>query len=377
MTLRVAFVMDQVAGHVTVARNLRPIVEADPDLEVVWGEVHYHREAGSLERFHDRVTPFLPQHPFGVVRGIVEQRRALRTGVDAIFTNTAVAHYDVGPLRRTPTMFDFDSTPVQLDAMEGYSERPEPTAVARVKHAAVRRVFRAAAVNQAWSSWARRSVIDDYGIAPQSVVVNPPGIDLSAWSHDDRAGRDAARPRRVLFVGADFERKGGNDLLAWHRGLGAGRDGVAIELDLVTRAELDAPPGVCVHRDLQPNSPELRRLYRDADVFVLPSHGECFGIATIEAMATGLPVVVTSVGATADIVDDGGNGFIVAPRSPTELGRAIEAVLDDASRAAAMGRRSRVLATERFDLHVNAGRTIDRLKQLASDGRARAADSAR
>ena len=112
-------------------------------------------------------------------------------------------------------------------------------------------------------------------------------------------------------------------------------------------------------------------LYQEADLFVLPSRGECFGIATIEAMACGIPVVVTDVGGTADIVEPEGNGYIVPPADPHALGTAIMAVLDDRSRAAAMGRRSRELAEHKFDLVTNARLTLDRLKELADGHRAR------
>lgn len=360
--IRAAFIMDQVAGHVTVAKNLRPIAEADPDLEVSWGEVDYHHDGGRIEWVHDRLLPFTPAHPFGVVRGIVEQARALRAGsFDVIFTNTAVAHYDVGPLRRTPTMFDFDSTPVQLDAMEGYGDSPDSGWVASIKLRIIRRLFRTAALNQAWSRWARDSVIEDYGIAPERVVVNPPGIDLATWGAEGRSVRSADSPGRVLFVGADFDRKGGRDLLEWHRS----RPDGSVRLDIVTRADVESSPSVFVHRGLTANSPELRALYRDADVFVLPSLGECFGIATIEAMASGLPVVVTDVGGTADIVDHGDNGFIVPARSPRELGGALDSILADPLRAHQMGLRSRELAEQRFDLEASARRTLDHLKSIA------------
>lgn len=367
--IRVAFIMDQVAGHITVAKNLQPIAEADPDLDVFWGEVNYHRDGGRIEWMHGRLVPFAPAHPFGVLRGVVEQASALRAGsFDAIFTNTAVAHYDLGPLRRTPTVFDFDSTPIQLDAMEGYAEHPEREWVAAVKFRVIRRLFRTSKLNQAWSNWARDSVIDDYGIDPERVVVNPPGIDLAAWSATSRAPWSAGTPGRVLFVGADFDRKGGRDLLAWHRSLPDG----SVRLDIVTRSDVESSPSVMVHRGLAPNSPELRALYRDSDVFVLPSLGECFGIATIEAMASGLPVVVTDVGGTVDIVDHGDNGFIVPARSQRELGGALDAILADPHRARNMGLRSRQIAEERFDLLVSARRTIDQLKLIAEPGSTRA-----
>src|SRR5206468_3105070 len=103
---------------------------------------------------------------------------------------------------------------------------------------------------------------------------------------------------RILFVGGDFERKGGPLLLDWFRRAGRGR----CELDVVTRAAVPSEPGVRIHRGIVGNSPEARSLFFAADVFVLPSLGECFGIASVEAMAAGLPVVTTDVGGSRDIV---------------------------------------------------------------------------
>jgi glycosyltransferase involved in cell wall biosynthesis len=222
-----------------------------------------------------------------------------------------------------------------------------------------------ARVLEAWSTWAKRSVVDDYAIAEDHVVVNPPGVDLSFWVPGP-APAPGRRPLRVLFVGGDFRRKGGDLLLAWHQHNEV--DGV--ELDVVTREDVPSAPGLRVHHGVTANSPQLRQLYQQADVFVLPSGSECFGIATLEAMATGLPVVVTDVGGTADIVEPGENGFIVPAGDVSALSTALDTILRDGDLRAAMGKRSRQLAEERFDVERNARRTIGLLKQIADDGRA-------
>src|SRR5262249_9422346 len=94
---------------------------------------------------------------------------------------------------------------------------------------------------------------------------------------------------------------------------------------------------------------------------------ECFGIATVEAMAAGLPVVASDVGGTADIVDHGRNGFITKAGDVRHLASALDALLADEPRRTAMGRLSRELASARFDLERNARRTLDHLRQLAGD----------
>ena len=86
-------------------------------------------------------------------------------------------------------------------------------------------------------------------------------------------------------------------------------------------------------------------------------------------MASGVPVVASDVGGTADIIDDGVNGFIVPSGSVAALGAAISTILGTDGRASGDGcRSSRAIAEERFDLVANAELTLHRLKCLA-DGR--------
>ena len=115
---------------------------------------------------------------------------------------------------------------------------------------------------------------------------------------------------------------------------------------------------------MEPNSDRLLALYQHAHLFVLPSLGECFGVATIEAMAAGLPVIASAVGGTADIIDHGENGFILRTGDSGDLAAAIGSLLHDEACRLAMGHRSRQLAEERFDLDTNSRRTLDCLKEL-------------
>jgi glycosyltransferase involved in cell wall biosynthesis len=84
---------------------------------------------------------------------------------------------------------------------------------------------------------------------------------------------------------------------------------------------------------------QVPAVLRHVDMFVLPSLYEDLSSALIEAMAAGLPVVATRVGGTADLVHDGVNGLLVAPRDPAAISR----VLADpaaAARLAAAARRT-------------------------------------
>jgi glycosyltransferase involved in cell wall biosynthesis len=361
MAHRVGFVMDLVAGHVTNYQNLRRVADTDPELDAHWHEISYYVPGGTIERVREKALPFVPSYFSGITRGAWEMRKALKSAeYDALFTNASVCVFFTRYFARVPTLVDFDSTPVQLDRMPAYTPKSDPAPVERLKFKLSRDMMRAAAICQAWTRWARDSAIADYGVPAERVRVNPPGIDLTRFHPTERPA-EPDRPKRVLFVGGDFKRKGGDLLLEWFRS----RSYQNVELHLVTREAVEPSPGVFVYRNVQPNSGDLSKLHSESDVFVLPSLGECFGISTIEAMASGLPVIQSDSGGTADIIEPGQNGFIVPAGSTRALGEAIESLLADDTRRAAFGKASRELACERFDVVKNAKRTFGWLKELA------------
>ncbi|HZQ37620.1 MAG TPA: glycosyltransferase family 4 protein, partial [Dehalococcoidia bacterium] len=159
----------------------------------------------------------------------------------------------------------------------------------------------------------------------------------------------------LLFVGGDFARKGGPLLLeAMRRGLARHCD-----LDVVTAAPVPAAPATTVHTGLGPNDPRLLALYRDADVFVLPTFADCLAVVLAEAMAAALPIVTTRVAAQPEAVRDGESGLIVPPGDGDALGAAIQRLVDDPELRRRFGRSGRAIAEQRFDAHRNADRLLD------------------
>jgi glycosyltransferase involved in cell wall biosynthesis len=355
VTVHVGFLMAQVAGHVTYARNLRRVVEDHPDVDATWCDIAYHRPGGWVERVADVVGRGM------VLRPVVEVARALQgRRFDAILLNTSAADVIQRPFLETPSIVDFDATPIQLAAMPEYGRDLGSRPVAEMRLRRKRRLWNGIARLQAWSEWAKASAVDDYGVDPDRVTVNPPGVDTDLWS-PGTPGERRDGPVRILFVGGDFRRKGGDVLLDWFRRARP----AGTELHLVTRERVDPAPGVTIHAGVEPNSERLVGLYRASDVFVLPSRAECFGIATVEAMATGLPVVVTDVGASREIVAEGENGHLVRPGRPDELGEALDDLVRDAARREAMAAASRRIVEDRFELRANAARTVRTLITLA------------
>ncbi|MBK7045110.1 MAG: glycosyltransferase family 4 protein [bacterium] len=113
--------------------------------------------------------------------------------------------------------------------------------------------------------------------------------------------------------------------------------------------------------------PDVPDLLAAMDVFAFPSHNEAFGLALIEAMATGLPTVSADCDGVLDIVEEGITGLMVPPRDGERLAVATARLLDDAGLRARMGAagRARVLA------HFTAERMAQDLERLYADAVAR------
>jgi glycosyltransferase involved in cell wall biosynthesis len=115
------------------------------------------------------------------------------------------------------------------------------------------------------------------------------------------------------------------------------------------RRELDQRlASVGSHVQLRGDVPAVAPLLLSADVYVQPSRSEAFGLAILEAMSLGLPVVATRVGGVPELVVDDVTGLLVAPDDPVALADAIGVLLADPQRRAAMGSAGRDRARGEF-----------------------------
>jgi glycosyltransferase involved in cell wall biosynthesis len=104
--------------------------------------------------------------------------------------------------------------------------------------------------------------------------------------------------------------------------------------------------------------PDIRNLLSVSEALVHPSHSEGFGLAILEAMAVGLPVVATRCGGPEEIVEDGVSGLLVPVEDPLALGATLRRLLADPEGARAMGRAAAVRARA-FNLTAMARRIED------------------
>lgn len=354
---RFAFVMEQTLGHVAHTKNLeRALAETD------WIDATVARLRFKPSHMVTRLPGVRNWSLRSSLMGRTALSRRLRQGrLDAAFIHTQVASLlSVGIMRSLPTVISLDATPIDFDEVgAAYGHHAGGAFIETLKLAANRRSLLAAAALVTWSQLAANSLTTHYGVPSGRIHVIPPGVDLERFQ--PAGGSRSPGAVRVLFVGGDFARKGGPDLLIAMAGL------PNAELNVVTQSEVVPPPGVrCyVHRGLGPADPELLALYRQADIFALPSRGDCLPQALAEAAAVGLPLVATRVGAIGEIVRDGQNGYLVRTHSPADLRLAVARLVADPELRRAMGRKSLDLALREHDAMANNRRIFDLMADVA------------
>ncbi len=360
--MQIGFALEYSLGHATHAENLKRFVANDPDVSPVYVDLAYD------------VVPMPPllrpafKDNWNVRASYAARERLapIQKSLSAIFFHTQVTSLlSAGLMRRVPSIISLDATPIQFDSLgAAYRHGKSRPPMEWLKKQAHERAFSAATCLVTWSQWTKDSLVEDYGVPAAKIDVIPPGIDLDLWQVD-RAARTESGAATFLFVGGDFERKGGAVLLGAFRQVRREYPGVMLLIATKSRVEGDDEPGVEVHYGLTPNSPELRALYARADVFAFPTFGDCLPLAVMEALAAGLPVVTSHVGALAEAVTDGDCGLVVPPGDAQALAAALSKLAANAALRREMSERAVLRARERFDAGVNYKRLIDTLKGIA------------
>jgi len=212
-------------------------------------------------------------------------------------------------------------------------------------------------------------------VAPSQAMANFmlahrfPRSRLHVIPHGIEAGAESSRPpdgaALVAGVAANLEHWKGIDVLIeaaalarapWRLeiyGAGSLRD----ELESLARARgVDARFHGFV--------PNLREEFAQLDLLVQPSRADTFGLAALEAMAVGLPVVGARVGGIPELVVDGETGLLVEPEDPQALAAALDSLAAEPERRRELGRRGRERVVEHFSVDAMVRRTIELYEEL-------------
>jgi glycosyltransferase involved in cell wall biosynthesis len=223
-----------------------------------------------------------------------------------------------------------------------------PDGEAGAVRARERDVLAAAAAVVTTSAWSRRRLEELYALPAERVHVAEPGVDAAGLATGTAAG-DA-----LLCVAAVTPEKGHDVLLdalvtaadlSWRCVCVGSLDRDPAFADGLRRRARDGGLDDRVRFPGPRTGPELDRAYADADLLVLASHAETYGMVVTEALAHGLPVVAAEVGGVTEALGHGEDGtrpgLLVPPGDPAALGAALRAWLGDAELRGRLRRAAR------------------------------------
>lgn len=177
------------------------------------------------------------------------------------------------------------------------------------------------------SNLAAEALRREYPVDPARIRIVPPGVDAERFSGPDRAacraeirGRYGIGPDDllVLFVGMNFEVKGLDALISAVAKARRALPSAGVRLLVVGKGNVGKYEALARAHGIAgdvifagPMSGGIERYYRAADVFAMLSKFDTFGMAVLEAMAAGLPAVISPNVGAKDIIGDGVNGFVL------------------------------------------------------------------
>jgi glycosyltransferase involved in cell wall biosynthesis len=366
--LRLLFAAYMAGGNGTILQNLEGQIHGRTDINSAWVRVEMDDESKRLDR-----RPRRPLLPGSIRNSMVTGREIRRLESDgapfdaAYFFQQTICMFLWRFRRRVPYVIAMDGTPLWYAKHDLWYAMPRfdpETLASRVKQALTRRVY-AGAFHLLPLSWScRESLINDYGIPPDRITVMPPGINVRTFSCPDRGERtQEGRRLQLLFVGADFLRKGGDLLVE----LAQQPEFANVQFNFVTRAYRGpSAENIRVFDDLTPNSPRMIALFREADLYALPTRADSHAIATLEAMAMGLPVISTPVGGVVDVIEDGTTGYLVPKDDRAALADRIRRLTADRALRLRMGIAGRQRVERRFNAETIAATVVDLLERAAA-----------
>ena len=196
--------LDRQVSLKTQALNWACTAAEDPATRPTW----YEADEGLLSRL-----PRVPSDIKGSLRGIAEIKAGLeQKDFDAALWGTWAAKSVLSQVSTFPAFLVTDMTPAQMEAMGALYGSARARFGAGLKRRVTEKLYAQAQHLFPWNDWVAQSLRDDYGVPANKITAVSPGVD-QALLRPDVSVRAGDSTVRLLFVGGDFHRKGGDLLL--------------------------------------------------------------------------------------------------------------------------------------------------------------------
>lgn len=326
--------------------ELAEVVDVEPGFRV------HHVEAGPPEASKDELVEFVDEFTDGVA-GLIEAEAGGTTALHANYWLSGLAAHRLKHQLGIPLVSTFHT----LARVKAEGGDFEPDRRARIEA----EVIGCSDVVIASCTAEAAQLVELYGAERERVEVVPPGVDHAFFSPGDKDGARAALAGAdgtpelalgdgpvVLFVGRIQPLKGLSVAIEAVAALAdqrtklvvvGGPSGPEGRAELARARALVEATGLGGRVSFVPPQPHhlLSTFYRAADVCLVTSRSESFGLVALEAAACGTPVVASAVGGLTTIVEDRRTGLLVEDRSPSSFARHLASVLDDPELRADMG----------------------------------------
>ena len=248
------------------------------------------------------------------------------------------------------------------------------------------RVYQGCDLVLALTETERDQIASLYAVPNERIRIIPPGVDTARF-HPASSPKSALRQalglpdRPTVFTLGRLDERKGFDL--FFRAVGSLVHSTPAGPSVVIRAGDGSPQATAERTKLDtiiaelnlrsmitwlPVLPEteLPRYYQAADVFVLPSRYEPFGIVMLEAMASGIPVVATQEGGPSRVIEHGIDGLLVDPTDAAQFSHAMDDLLGSQDKRTAFGLRARQKVQDKYEWQVIADRHMEAYDEASS-----------
>ncbi len=341
---RYGFCMGNRAGWKSIRARLEkflPEVTGDE-----WAFVHPEDQCHLLGEFSRSLGKF--QMIYDAMAGRAAVSEAIRRGAKKIILAT-YHNCPWLPVKKGVRYFIFfDATMYQLVNLGYNGPAKDVSRLARLLYG--HGLKRQAAAGQHFfcmSTWCADGLKAKHPVADHQITIIPPMVDTQYWI--PREGGRLPGPLRVVFIGADFLRKGG-DVLMEVANQPEFRD---VEWHLVTKSPpVTDLPNIKSYTGFDADADGLRNLVRACDVLVLPTKADCSPIVVLEAAASGIPSIATSMAGIVDLIDDRVSGRLIDRPDAACLAGALEEYRSSPELLESHGRAAREKIVREFDARV-------------------------
>jgi glycosyltransferase involved in cell wall biosynthesis len=256
-----------------------------------------------------------------LIAGRAAARQAIKDGCRTILIDTY--HYAMWvPLVKNVKYFVYaDATARQFTQLQPMmtnrwsSQGKLPPFIDWIYEKGTRRLAGYGGIFLGMNSWYLKALANEFGVPPEQLIELPFGLDVNLWKRKEiTVNKPAEKGINILFVGDPFVGKGGEIL----RQIAAEPEFSECVFHFAGRTvDFEDEANCRFYNSLKAESEELLNLFSSCDLFVLPTYADCSPNVAVEALAMGLPVIITDIGATSDIVKDNETGRVV-PYPPTK-----------------------------------------------------------